>query len=170
MMVLRKMLQLASSLWEQAVAWLLIGAIFFAMRSCEYLDTSASEEKRRTKMLRMKNIVFKKDGAILSQSHPCLHQSNLVIITFEFQKNDKRDVSIHMFATNDPILNPVKAWAYTVKRVWSYTGTTVDTQTCVFMSTTGFLQKIKANHARDHLRAIVELIGVEKLGFSKDEI
>ena len=44
-----------------------------------------------------------------------------------------------MFATNDPILNPVKAWAYTVKRVWSYTGTAVDTQTFAFMSASGVL-------------------------------
>ena len=80
----------------------------FSMRSCEYLETSATKEKRRTKILRMMNTVFKKDGSILSQSHPFLHKSDLVIITFEFQKNNKLYVWIHMFATKDPILNPVK--------------------------------------------------------------
>ena len=45
MLVLRKMLDLASSERDKAVSWLLIGAIFFAMQSCEYLKTAAEEKK-----------------------------------------------------------------------------------------------------------------------------
>ena len=50
MMVLRKMMELASSDRDKAITWLLIGATFFAMRSCEYLKT-APEESKRTKIL-----------------------------------------------------------------------------------------------------------------------
>ena len=45
MMVLRNILELTVSEREKAIAWLLIGALFFAMRYCEYL-TVASEEKK----------------------------------------------------------------------------------------------------------------------------
>ena len=47
MLVLRKMMELSKSEWETATSWLLIGAIFFAMRSCEYLETNAREEARK---------------------------------------------------------------------------------------------------------------------------
>ena len=41
LMVLRKMLHLSTSEREFAVPWLVIGALFFAMRSCKYLKTMA---------------------------------------------------------------------------------------------------------------------------------
>ena len=59
MMVLRKMLELSSSKREKSATWLLIGAIFFAMRSCEYLKTG-KEENKRTKIIRVGNVTFKK--------------------------------------------------------------------------------------------------------------
>ena len=46
MMVLRKMLELAVSKREEAIAWLLIGALFFVMRSFEYLKVPPEETKR----------------------------------------------------------------------------------------------------------------------------
>jgi hypothetical protein len=171
MMVLRKMYELATSKWQQASAWLLIGAIFFAMRSCEYLETNASEMSRRTKILRLKNVVFRKNGKHLHHDDPLLHKADLVIITFEFQKNDKRDVSVHMFATNDKVLNPVVAWATTVRRVGSYPGFTEDTKVCTFQCpTTGKLCPIQANNVRDYLRVIVDLIGVDVLGFTSEDV
>ena len=59
MMVLRKMLDLAVSERKKSIAWLLIGALFFAMRSCEYLKISP-EETKRTKIIRVGNVVLKK--------------------------------------------------------------------------------------------------------------
>ena len=97
MMVLRKMLQLSSSLWEHAVSWILIGAICFAMWSCEYLETNVSEEKLRTKIIRMKNIVFKKDGTIFLHLHPLLQKSGLAIITFEFQKKQTNVMFLYIW-------------------------------------------------------------------------
>ena len=96
MMVLRKLLSLANSEREEAVAWLLIGAIFFAMRSCEYLHTTG-EETKRTKIVRVGKIIFKKGSRILPHSSEQLSKADLVRIVFEFQKNDHRDVMIHMF-------------------------------------------------------------------------
>ena len=170
MMVLRKLLDLANSDWQRAVAWLLIGAIFFAMRSCEYLETKISETDRRTKILRIRNIIFKKNGITIPHTDEHLEDADIVMIIFEFQKNDKCDIQVHMFRTSDQILNPVVAWAKTVKRVWTYPNTTDDTKVCTFQNSNGKLSQILAPHVRDWLKAIVEIIGEGNLGFAKDDI
>ena len=43
--------EIAESKLDIALSWLFIGAIFFAMRSCEYLKTTANEGSKRTKIL-----------------------------------------------------------------------------------------------------------------------
>ena len=170
MMVLRKMLDLQSTNWQSAVAWLLIGAIFFAMRSCEYLDTKSPEADRRTRILRLQNIIFKKDGRTLKHDNDKLEDSDIVMIIFEFQMNDKRDIQVHMFRTSDKSLNPVIAWARTIKRVWSYPGTTEDSTVCTFLDSKGKLVQIQASQVRDWLKATVELIGADTLGFTPEDV
>ena len=109
-MVLRKLLDLTQSPWKIAVVWLLIGAIFFAMQSCEYLDMNTPGGDRRTKLLRLRNIIFKKNGITIPHPSPRLEEADIVMIIFEFQNNDKRDIQVNMFRTSDDILNPVIAW------------------------------------------------------------
>jgi hypothetical protein len=170
MSVLRKLNELAETRWDKAVSQLLIGAIFFAMRSCEYLKTTSRDGAKRTKILRLRNILFKKQGKILPHSSTDLHTADLVRITFEYQKNDKRDVSIHMFSTNDDVLNPVTAWASTVYRVRQIPEATDETTVCTFQLENGKTTQISSDHVRTKLRSIVDLIGLEELGFSKEEI
>ena len=141
------------------------------MRSCEYLETNTKEEFRRTKILRLRNIAFRKNSRRLSHQDPNLHTADLVIITFEFQKNDKRDISIHMFATTDSQLNPVVAWNNTVRRVWSYPNASVDSKVCEFFNPASKARELlKTVHVQDYLRSIVDLIGEDILGFTKDDI
>ena len=170
MRVLRKMMELSTTKWEEATSWLLIGAAFFAMQSCEYMKTTRVEGSKRTKILRMRNIQFMKDGKRVHHNSPELASSDIVIITFEFQKNDKRDVQIHMFRTNDKVLNPVLAWAKTIQRLLSYPGSNDDTTVCTFWEKGGSLNEINAPHVRSRLRAIVDIIGEDELGFGKDDI
>jgi hypothetical protein len=169
MMVLRKMMELADSERDIAVSWLLIGAIFFAMRSCEYLQTSV-EEKKRTRIVRIGNIQFKKGNRLLQHSNPDIVSADLVRIRFTYQKNDKRDVCIHMFRSQDPILCPVVAWANTVMRVLKIPSADKNSEVCLFQISTSQTTLLRADHIRLKLRAIVELIGSEVLGFTKDEI
>ena len=169
MMVLRKMMDLSTSEREQAVSWLLIGAIFFAMRSCEYLRTS-SEDKKRTKIVRIGHVIFKKGTSIVNHSDPTLRSSDLVRIKFVFQKNDRRDVCIHMFRSGDPILCPVIAWANTVQRIRKIPNTTDDSEVCLFYNNNQKIEHINAHHVRSRLRAIVILLREDKLGFNKDDI
>jgi hypothetical protein len=170
MRVLRKMHDLAETNWDNAVTHLLIGAIFFAMRSCEYLKTSARDGEKRTKVIRLGNILFKKNGKVLPHSASNLHTADLVRLRFEYQKNDRRDVSIHMFRTDDAILNPVTAWAYTVHRVRSIPQADDNSEVCMFQRPNGDIIRISSDHVRAKLRAIVDLIGQEELGFTKDDI
>ena len=116
MSVLRKMHDISNSPLDSVISWLLIGAIFFAIQSCEYLQTVA-EEKKRTKIVRVGNIIFKKENRIIPHYSSNLELADLVRIKFSFQKNDKRNIFIHMFKSGDPILCPVIAWAKTVQQV-----------------------------------------------------
>ena len=168
--VLRKMMEVSTTEWDIATSWLLIGGLFFAMRSCEYLQTSADESSKRTKILRLKNIQFTSKGRRIPHDSPNLEESDMVAINFEFQKNDRRDVQIHLFRTDDKILCPVKAWAATVKRVRSYPNQHDNLTVCTFQEKDGSLTQIVAEHVRIRLRAIVDLIGEEALGFGRDDI
>ena len=169
MSVLRKMHDLASSPRDKAVTWLCIGAIFFAMRSCEYLKT-AEEGTKRTKIIRIGNIQFKKGSRVIPHDHPELHMSDLVRITFEYQKNDKRDVSIHMFSSGDSLLCPVRAWAKTIQRVRHIDGTGDQSPVCLFEDGQGHISHLTASYARSRVRAIVKIMGENMLGFTADEM
>ena len=109
MMAVRKLKEIAVSSKDEAVAYLIIGAIFFAMRSCEYLRTNHSEDSKRTRILRLRNIVFKGKGVLIEHSNRNLKEADMVAITFEFQKNNRRNKTVHMLRTRDEILCPVKA-------------------------------------------------------------
>ena len=169
MMVLRKMLQISVTEREKAISWLLIGAIFFAMRSCEYLKTAA-EETKRTKIVRIGNILFKKNNRVLPHSSTQLKSADLVRIRFEYQKNDHRDVLIHMFKSGDPELCPVVAWASVVKRVRIIPGSDDNSEVCLFSDTRQRTTLLKAEHVRTRLRAVVDIMGKEILGFNKEDI
>ena len=163
------MMELAVSDRDKATTWLLIGAIFFAMRSCEYLKTSA-EEKKRTKIIRVGDVLFKKNNRISKHDDPNLHTSDLVQIKFCFQKNDKRDVCIHMFRSGDSLLCPVIAWAKTVQRVRKIPESNDDSKVCLFQDQNNRIDLIRADHVRSKLRAVVDVLGEIKLGFTKDNI
>jgi len=170
--VLRKMHEVSITPWDFAVTNVLIMALFFAMRSCEYLVTKYPEESKRTKILRLKNIVFKKDNRIIPHSSPLalLESADLVIIPFEFQKNELRNHSVHMFRTLDAILCPVKATARNVKRVRTMPGSSDNLKLCSFLSDDGKATNINSIQVIARLRAIVILIGKEVLGFTELKI
>ena len=106
MMVLRNFLELVVSERDKAIAWLLIGVLFFEMRSCEYLKLDL-EETKRTKIIRFGYVVFKKFNRVIHHNDPDLRSSDLVRIAFVFQNNDKRNICIHMFKSGDTDLCPL---------------------------------------------------------------
>ena len=155
---------------DRAISYLLIGAIFFAMRSCEYLKTCQVEDEKQTKILCLRNFTFKKDGRVEDLLSPSLEDADLIIVTFEFQKNDKRNQLVHMYKTIDPVLNPVKAWAITIQRILrTVPDASKDTRICSFQDKDGTID-IEGNEVRAKLRSIVDLIGETELGFGRDDV
>jgi hypothetical protein len=143
------------------------------MRSCEYLVTKYPEESKRTKILRLKNIVFKKKGRIIPHSATLVQillTADLVIITFEFQKNHQRNYTVHMFRTTDAFLCPVKATSRTVKRVRNIPGSSDESKICSFFTEDGKITDVNSAQVLPRLRAIVRIIGEDVLGFNDMEI
>lgn len=152
---------------DVAIGQLVIGAFFFAMRSCEYSTVSG---ERRTKLLSLKSIRFFKDKKLLPHDSPHLHLADSVSITFEFQKNDQRDETITMHRTADPTLCPVRSWSAIVTRIWSYPGVTADTPVNTFQLPNGKLAQVKSSEILKSLRNAVTIIGVDILGFKSSEM
>ncbi len=155
---------------ESSLSWLCIGAFFFAMRSCEYLKSSHKEDSKRTKIIRLRNIRAKKNGKTLDFKAKDLLQADMIMITFEYQKNNTRNKTIHMFRTGDALMCPVIAWATTIRRILNtIPGASGDTKVCSF-NDSGRITEIDSSYARAKIRGIVELIGEEILGFSKEDV
>ena len=140
------------------------------MRSCEYLQTNKEEQSKRTKIVRLRNIVFKRQGTTIPQEEQISTQANMVAITFEFQKNDRRNKTVHMFKTGDSLMCPVIAWANTVKRILqTVPKANGDTTVCSYFEY-GKTTQIDSNHVRMKIKSIVEIIGENELGFTKDDV
>ena len=122
--VIRKLALNQTTETTQATAQLIIGAFFFACRSCEYLKVS---RPGRTKQLKIRNIQFARNGTIIPNTSPSLNEADCVSITFEMQKNDMKNETVMQWATNDPIMCPVGAWSGIVSRILSYKGTSEET-------------------------------------------
>ncbi len=99
-----------SSELERATGQLATLAIFFAMRSCEYLKVQQVEQQR-TKIIRRRNIHFFKGNEQLEQDHPNLEFANCVTITFERQKKDEKMDTVTLMASEDVLLCTVRAAA-----------------------------------------------------------
>ena len=164
--VLRRLIEVATSSLDKAVADLIVGAFFFAMRSCEYCTVQSSEH--RTRRLCLRNIRFFRRQIALSHTDD-LSRADSVAITFEFQKNDVKWDTVPMSSSNDDTLCPVKAWAAIVQRLWLIPGTTPDTPVnTVFIAGAQF--EITSDLILGALRAVVDDLGQGILGYSKEEI
>lgn len=169
--VYRFILRRAQHPRSRAKAELLCGNLFFASRSCEYSKTQKHEEKR-TRTLRPCDVQFTKNGRIINHTHPLLHQADYVIVTFGPQKADQhQDEAIPQEATEDPELNPVWHWAHTIRRLMSYPKYDPTWPIYTFYDEkTKLFSDIRSYEILDTIRAAVEAIGVEVLGFTAAEV
>ena len=157
---------------RQAQGALLLGALFFAMRSCEYSTTNKDDGKRKTKIINCAGVRFfsnSSDGAIHELPHdrplPSLAQADCVSITFVDQKNGEKMETITQHRVTNGSLCPVQAWATTIKRVESYTDTTLSSPVNTFLDpSTNKLVRITAKQMRSHIVSHVKQLGPEKFG------
>ena len=151
---------------DKAVADLIAGAFFFAMRSCEYCTVKSSEH--RTCCLCLRNIRFFRGQIELSHNADLILADSIAII-FEFQKNDVTWDTVTMSSSGDDILCPVKAYAAIVKQLWLIPGMTRDTPVNK-LNITRFHFEITSDLILGTLRAVVDDLGPGILGYTKDEI
>ena len=153
-----------------AMSQLLSGALFFAMRSCEYSTTNKQEEKK-TKLLRLKNIRFfsrDQNGFMITKPHSSplktLSNAECVSITFEDQKNGEKNACITQHkAQRTKDLCPVRAWAALVHRIHKYPKTTHNTPVNTILIN-GKLRQITSTQTRNFIKSHVKSIGLAKLG------
>ena len=124
---------------------------------------------KRTKLLRLRNIRFFKDGRLISTPSENLEFADSVAVTFEMQKNDNKHETVIHGRTDDPILCPVKQWARLVNRVWTYPGTTEETPVCTVWRHDR-REQITSHQVILSLRAACATIGSAQLGFEPEEI
>lgn len=93
--------------------------IVVAMRSCEYLIVPQAG-KRRTYILRFRNVRCFRKVRELSDNNPWLEYVDCVSITFEWQKKDKRMDIVTQMASGNLLLCFVCQWAVAVRRIRGY--------------------------------------------------
>ena len=138
------------------------------MRSCEYLKVPQAE-KRRTDVLRLRNIRFFRNGREMTHNNPWLEYADCVSVTFEWQKKDERMDTVTQMASRDLILCGVRQWAAVVKRIRSYPGATEDTPVSAVWRN-GKMEHITSKEMTLALRAAVLSIGEDILGIKAEEV
>ena len=153
---------------DMAISQLIVGAFFYAMRSCEYLHVPASES-RKTRIVRVMDIRFFLQQKPLRHDSNLIHTADVVAITFTSQKNEVRNDIINQFRTGDPTLCPVLAWAAVVTRIRSYKASSDQTPVNTYLRGKSLVQITSAN-VRVALRRAVLAIGPDKLGFGPNDV
>ena len=107
---------------DTACSELIEGALFFAMRSCEYSKTPQGEHKKTT-LLELRDIAFfDKDRQSISQMSPLLSQdTEIVKITFRKQKNQDNGQEVLLTRSGHHLCG-VEAWCNIIARIRSYQG------------------------------------------------
>ena len=158
--VFRHQLKQASLPRELARAHLVCGALFFAMHSCEYTYVGTGE--RKTRSIRVCDIIFRNGGAIIPHGSPNLHLAESVSINFGEQKSEVKDETVSQDNNNAPDLNPVIHWAFTVKRLRSYPGFDNKWEVFTFCDKEGTFIKIPSKENLLDLHCSVDSIGKDE--------
>jgi len=153
-----------------AVSQLIVGAFFFAMRSCEYSKTTSPTESKRTKIVSIGDVRFFRHSQLIQHKDDTLQDVDIVSITFRSQKNGEKNQTISMHKSNDPDLCPVKIWASIIKRIRSYKSASDSSPVNCCISNQGTITQITSNQIRNKVRAAAASIGEDALGFKLEEI
>lgn len=166
--VLRELAKMRLTETQIAIRELAIGAYFFACRSCEYLKVPAAE-KKKTNILRLRDIRFSKNGIELFHNNPQLELADSVSLTFTNQKNGIKNDRVTHQRTNDILFCPVRTFAKIMKRIRSYAGS-LDNTPISAVWRHGKIDHISSKEMTIALRNAVEAYGETKLGINREDI
>ena len=149
---------------DEALGQLACGAFFFGMRSCEYLTVQGT---RKTRRLKVRNIrFFKNNTEVVDQLSPLVLQAETVSITFEFQKNRQKMITVTKLRSGKKIC-PVLVWGKIIQRVLSYKGTSKDTPVNTVLIGNN-LHYVRASEMYKHLSHTVD--NMTGLGFTGKDV
>ena len=137
------------------------------MQSCKYIRVPAAE-KRRTDIVRLKNIVFRCNNVIIPHDSPCLHLADFVSITFEMQKKDEKSDRVTQHTTNHKIMCPVRTWAAIVQRIRSDPDADDNTPVSAVWRNDR-IEHITSRNIIDAIDNAAESIGYANLGLEKGD-
>ena len=150
---------------------ILIGAFFFAMRSCEYCNVPS---EGKTVNIRLGGIRFySQDCNLIPHNHPqLLDHAAFVWIMFEDQKNREKYDARTQMKTGDPRLCPVLCLGRAVQRVLKFVkGWDDNTLLCTFHKIRRRARFITQDFCKKFLRKICRTNGgAERFGFHPLEI
>ena len=139
------------------------------MRSCEYVSVGCSNE-RKTRPIRVKDIVFRIGNRVIPHDKDEIWLAESVSIDFGEQKSDIKDETVTQDANFQPDgLDPVPLWAKTVTRIRSYPNFSDEWEVFKFYNN-GKLTNITSKEIINDIRAAVDFIGVDILGFKSNEV
>ena len=167
MRVLIEMAKLQATETQSSTFQIAIGAIYLCMRSCEYLKVPQSE-KKRTDIVRLRNIILKRNNKILRHDDPNLEYADSVTIVFEKQKKDEKSDKVTQHKTTHVLMNPPCIWAAIVKRIRSYPGATDDTPVSAVWRNNKIVH-ITGKEMIDAIDRAALAIGYEKLGIKRGD-
>jgi len=153
---------------QRAIGQLTAVAIFFAMRSCKYLKVTQAE-KRRTDILRVRNLRFFRDGKLIEHSDPHLEFSDCISITFEMQKKDEKNDTVTQQASGAVSMCPVQMAAAIVRRIRSYKGSDDNTPISAFWRFNR-IDHVTSAQVIAAMKDAITAIGEDVLHIKKSEI
>ena len=165
--VLHQFYTLSLSSFDKAMCELFIGAFFFAMQSCKYIQVTGP---RRTNLLKVRNIKFYNWKKLISHRNPYLHQAECVSITFKMQKKDSKNDTITQYCSSDKLLCPVKIWSNIIWRIINYDNATPDTTVNYYMHPDSTVHKFHGKEILNRIRLAEASLGYEELGFHPEDI
>ena len=166
--VIAKLTEVQITELQIAVSQLAVLSFFFAMRSCEYLKVPQAE-KRRTDILRLRNVRFVKNGKVLHHDSALLHLSDCIAVTFEMQKKDEKSDTVHHKATNNANMCPVRAAAGIVRRIRNYKDSNDDTPISS-VSIRGRNSNVTSKQMTSALQDTIRVIGEDVLNIKTSEV
>ena len=167
--IFRHLLEHALTPRQKARANLVCGALFFACRSCEYSHVGNIDD-RKTGPIRVKDIVFRIGNRVIPHDSKYLLHADSVSIDFGDQKSEIKNETVTQYANSDEgNLNPTLHWIFTILRLRSYPGFKEDWEVSTYFDGKKF-SKISSKEILTDLRAAVDIIGPDILGFTSKDI
>lgn len=151
---------------DLAIQDLIVLALFYMMRLCEYCDTPKKEQKK-TKMIKLRDITFRVKGCEVPWNGD-IDNASEVLITFRDQKNGERIETISASRTGKDLC-PCRAAIRLVKRIRSYRNTDKYTRINVF-SFKSKMYAVKNTDILKKLKAVVKVLGEIDLGLKPNDI